>query len=315
MGIVHRMLSVSAAVAAMFSIVSCGPSRHAVQVEMRYPSRSGMDLAGKVVSVVYLENDDARKSGFGASMADGFAYSLEQDYGTGEGSVGIYRMRRAPGGNYADRDTLVNLLIDTGADVVFLIDTVAFGQMSVGGPARVSLPSSPDSTYISTGNLAYTMRMYGFDAMNRDEKVYAFGGSSVLQPAVYSDGSEPRDTMLARAWKMMPSEAWEAGREVGSSFGSQWKHEQYSITYFDREDWYRALDKAEQYDWKGAMDIWFGLLDTNDLLKRSCAGYNIAVACYMLGDYDLAASWLDRSDADSKLPLSDTLRKRINARR
>ena len=74
--------------------------------------------------------------------------------------------------------------------------------------------------------------------------------------------------------------------------------------------------KAEQYDWKGAMDIWIELLSSNDMMKRASAEYNIAVACYMLGDLDLASEWLDRSDADNKLPtLSDALRKRIEARK
>ena len=34
----------------------------------------------------------------------------------------------------------------------------------------------------------------------------------------------------------------------------------------------------------------------------------------MLGDYELAGEWLDRSDTDNKLAQSDALRKRINAR-
>ena len=50
-------------------------------------------------------------------------------------------------------------------------------------------------------------------------------------------------------------------------------------------------------------------------MKKACAEYNIAVACYMLGDYALALEWLDRSDADNNMPtLSDAMRKRINAR-
>ena len=57
------------------------------------------------------------------------------------------------------------------------------------------------------------------------------------------------------------------------------------------------------------------LADTGDLLKRSCAEYNIAVACYMLGDYMLASEWLAMSDKDNKLPQSDALRKRIDARK
>jgi len=51
------------------------------------------------------------------------------------------------------------------------------------------------------------------------------------------------------------------------------------------------------------------------LMKRACAEYNISVACYMLGDYTLALEWLDLSDKDNKLPISDAMRKRIDARK
>ena len=63
------------------------------------------------------------------------------------------------------------------------------------------------------------------------------------------------------------------------------------------------------------MDIWFTLLDSKDVLKRSCASYNIAVACYLLGDYRLSEDWLDLSDKESELPLSASLRKRIDSRK
>ena len=87
------------------------------------------------------------------------------------------------------------------------------------------------------------------------------------------------------------------------------------MVYFETEKWYKAMEYADALQWKPAIDIWLELLDTNDLLKRSCAAYNLALATYMLGDYDLALLWLDRSDADNRLPMSETLRKRIDARK
>lgn len=292
-------------------ILSCGPSRHAIHVEMRKPSKSGIEFAGKNISVVYLENDNIFSNGLSEGIADGLAYSLEQDYGTGEGSVGIYRMRVADGGNYSSRDTMVNLVIDTGADVVFLVDTLSTGLMTMGGATSVAAASSPDSTYISTGHLSFTMKMYCFDAMNMDEKIYTFSGSSVAVPYAYSDGRQSEDTIMERAIASLPELGFEAGTKISSSFKSQWKHEQYSVVYFDSEKWYRAMEYADNYYWKDAMTIWMELLETNDMLKRSCAAYNLAVASYMLGDCDLASQWLDRSDADNRLPMSDTLRKRI----
>jgi hypothetical protein len=308
------MKRVPALMTAAFMLLACGPSKHAVHVEMRHPSKSGVDLSGKNISVVYLENDNHISTAFSESMADGFAYTLEQDYGAGS-NIGIYRMRQASDVDYSQKDSLFNILMDTGADVVFLFDTVRFGSMTVGGPSRVTYPSSSDSSYVSTGSIPFTMKLYCYDGMGKEDKVQAFGGTSVARPEAYSNGKDDSTLAVAKAWKSLGAEGWDAGVLVADSFRSQWKHEQYSIVYFDSEKWYDALGKAEQYDWKGAMQIWMDLLSTNDMMKRSCAEYNLAVACYMLGDYALASEWLDLSDKDNKLPISDALRKRIDSRR
>ena len=259
-------------------LISCGPSKHIMHIEMRHPSRAGISLENKLVSVVYLEDEDQSASVFNNGMAEGFASVLEQDLGTGEGSVGVYRMRKEPDADYSSRDSLMTLLVDTDADVVFVFDKVSLSP-AIEGSERTTVP--------------FSMKLYCFDGMDESEKVKVFSGSS----AAHADG-------------------YDAGRTVANSFKSQWKTESYSLAYYDAEKWYLPLDKAEAYDWKGAMDLWIDMLKTNDPMKRSCAEYNIAVACYMLGDYDLASKWLDRSDADNKLPnMSDSMRKRIEARK
>ena len=296
-------------------LASCAPMKHAVHVEMRHPSKSGVDLAGKDVSVVYLETDNTVANAFSEGMADAFAYTLEQDYGTGEGSVGIYRMPMSPDGNYASKDSLFNILMDTGADVVFLFDTVRLGTIVIGGATRVASPRSADSTFVSRASMPYTMKLFCFDAMDQKEQVKTFGGTSVARPDVYSDGRRTSKELMDKAMKNVDKDGWNAGVLVAESFKSQWKHEQYSIVYFDSSDkWFEAMLKADQYDWKGAMDIWLDMLKTKDMMKRSCAEFNISVACYMLGDYNLASQWLDRYDEDNKLPISDAMRKRIDQR-
>ena len=60
------------------------------------------------------------------------------------------------------------------------------------------------------------------------------------------------------------------------------------------------------------MDIWLALLDTNDLMKRASAEYNLSGACFMLGDLELAHEWLEKSKADNDMPtLTDAMTKRI----
>ena len=294
--------------------VACGPSKHAVQVEMRHPSRTGVELMGKNVAVVYLENDNTVATEFGESMADGFAYTLEQDNGPAT-AISIYRMRVSDGAEYSRKDSLFNILMDTGSDIVFLFDTVKFGTMAVGGPSKVAYATSVDSSYISTGSIAYTMKLYCYDGMGKEDKVQQYGGTSMARPVAYSNGKDDSSIASIKAWKALGAEGWNAGVLVADSFKSQWKHEQYSVVYYDSDKWYKALERAAQYDWKGAMEIWMELLSTKDLMKRSCAEYNMAVGCYMLGDYQLATEWLDLSDKDNKLPISDAMRKRINARK
>jgi hypothetical protein len=306
-------LSISALALMMF--VACAPSKYTMHLETRYPSKSGLDLAGKNVSVIYLENGTEFKDGFSASMAESLAYNLEKDYGTGEGSVGVFRMTKSAGGDYASKDTLFNLLMDTGSDLVFLIDTIRFGEMTVGGPSKVSYATVPDSSTVNLGSIPFNLRLYSYDAMNASEEVKNFGGTAIAQPEVYSNGTLSSEQLKAGAYKALPAEGWAAGGMLSKSFASQWKVEGYSIIYFDSPKWIAAAEKADQLDWKGAMDIWFELLDSKDVLKRSSAAYNIALSCYMLGDYKLAEEWLDLSDKDSELPLSSALRTRIQERK
>ena len=302
-------------VALFAGVVSCGPSKYTMHLETRYPSKAGVDLAGKKVSIVSLEDGRQLQDDFNSYMAEGFAASLEKDYGTGEGSVGVYRMIRKEGGDYSSKDTLVNLLMDTGSDVIFLLDTVKFGAMTIGGPSKVAYPASADSSVINIGSIPFTLKMYSFDAMDDKEEVKTFGGTAIAQPSVFTDGNLSYDLMKVKAYHVLPLEGLRAGEMVGTSFASEWKVEGYSITYFSSMKWISALEKADAMDWKGAMEIWFGLLDSHDVLKRSCASYNIALACYMLGDYRLAEEWLDLSDKESELPLSPALRKRISEKK
>ena len=300
-----------------------------MHLEMRYPSKSGMELAGKNVSIVYMENGSTLNDGFNSNMAETMASVIETDYGLGEGSIGIYRMSRVEG-DYSSKDTLTNLLMDTGADLVFLLDTVKFGSVSIGGPSKVTAAAlnknagsqvknsgriPKDSSYVNIASMPFSLSMYAYDSMGKEDEVKLFGGTTVAQASIYSDGKKSTEELTAMAYRTLPDEGNEAGELVGASFKSQWKVEEFSVAYYDSAKWMDALLKADQLDWKGAMDIWFDLLDSMDIMKRACASYNIALSCYMLGDYRLAEEWLDLSDKETSLPMSATLRKRINQRK
>jgi hypothetical protein len=151
--------------------------------------------------------------------------------------------------------------------------------------------------------------------MNGNDKVFSFKGNSTAVPFAYSDGKQPQSVINERLLSSYPALGNEAGVVISSTFGSQWKTEQFSIVYFDSDRWYRAAQYAEDYQWKSAVEIWMELVGSNDPLKRSCAAYNIATACYLSGDYVLAGEWMALSDSTERLSFADALRKRIEIKK
>ena len=260
-----------------FALVSCGPTYFSLGVEMRNPSRSGMDLSGKNISVSYL--DDGKDSLFLPSVAEGFTEALEKDFFGGEQKIGIYSVRDSEGVDYTCRDSMVSLLMDTGVDVAFL-----FGLESMDRPED------------SVSDVPFEIRLYVYDAMNQKDTVQMYSGRSALKQA--ADISE---------------QGLETGRRSAHIFVSAWSEQRFVFYYYDTsEAWCRAAEYASDYRFKDAMDIWMGFLDTGNMRKRACAEYNMAVACCIMGEKELAGQWLDRADSDYFIPYSYSIREKID---
>ena len=87
LNVLTAILCASGCVAAL---TSCDPQAFTMNVEMRYPSSTGISFDGKSVAVVYLDADAARDSDFNEYLANGFATSIEKDYFGGEQAVSLY---------------------------------------------------------------------------------------------------------------------------------------------------------------------------------------------------------------------------------
>lgn len=265
------------AIAFPLMLVSCGPTYFSLGVDMRLPSRSGIVLTGKNMSVTYLDN--GTDSLFMSSVAEGFAQALEKDYYSGEQNIGIYSIKDKAGTEYASRDSMVSLLMDTGVDVAFLFDLESMGK-----PVD------------SVSDIPFEIRLYVYDAMNHEDVVQMYEGTSSLK----------QDADMAE-------QGIETGKRSANAFVSSWTNRRFIFFYYQSDPWYTAAEYASDYKFKEAMDVWMTLLDTNNLYKRSCAEYNIAAACCIMGEKELATQWLDRSDSDHKLSESASLRSKIKS--
>jgi hypothetical protein len=270
-----RIALVSLLAALSLAAVSCGPSAYTMRMDTRYPSASGIDFTGKNISVVFLDN--GKDSLFNCTVADRLASDLESDYFKGEQKIGIYRLPEVSGSRYSSRDTLASLIMELDSDVVILLDS------------PLCLESEND------GKTMVIAKAYSYDSLGADTV-------KVVQAQLPSSGA---DTAGAQSVAVA----------LGQYYSGTWQTESYTLLYYDWGDrWTEALEYAEDMEWDKAIELWMELCDTNDNVKRSCAEYDIALGCLIMGQPDLASEWLDRSDADCPVSLSKGLRKRINYR-
>lgn len=305
-----RKSSCLAAAALTLFLGACSPEIFTMNLEMRRPSLSGMDLAGKSISVAYVDGKD---SVFNRNLAVGFAEALENDYFDGRQAVSVFRMTPVPGADYSSRDTLVNLVLDSGDDVVFLFDEPVFNE-PVFGQRRPTAIEAPDSTHVVPARVPYELRLYAYDALNRADTVRVFAGKSTLNQMIYTTSQSTDRELLRHLWDNTAhtaAQAEETGTKSAAKFKAVWKGESYSFYYYETTAWMEAAEAAYSFKWQEAMTRWMSIMEKSSGERRACAAYNMAAACYLMGDNDLAIKWLDLSDKDGKVALSDGLRKRI----
>lgn len=235
---------------------------------------------GKSLSVVSLEPEDKSDTSFCRAMAEAIASNLEKEYFDGEQSVAVYRTPKDPVGKYVSKDTLIAMVMRTGSDVVILQDapSVAMGE---------------------NNNLNCLSQVYVYDSMNKsNDKVYLIKDSEAI----------PEKGMMSLASKF--------GAEVARQLYPNWKTERIDYYYFLSwdNDWDYASYYAEDMQWKKAMDLWMKKSVKGSSDRRAAACYNVALACYMLGDVELARKWLDESEKLAHLSLADKLRRKISER-
>ena len=292
---------------------ACSPQTFTLSVDMRHPSKAGVDLARKSMSIVYMDNGTA-DSTFSNHVASSLARSLEAEYFGGDEAIGVYKVPE----DSVSLDLMHRLVMDTGDDVVFLLGPPTFGEVALAGKQPVEKATSVDSAFVVQAQIPYNARIFVYDSMGKEDQMYVFRGSSILRSSFYDNGTTADEFLLKRASEEKLSGADYVGAQVSNRFAPTWKTENYTLYYFEgfnSDEWVRAIGYAYETRWNKAADIWMRLVKTGNRDKCACACYNLAVAFYMMGDLSLATKWLDHADQYASLALSPGLRKRIEERK
>ena len=302
--------------AAVLLVSSCSPETFTMNIDMRYPSRSGLDLSKKSMAIVYVDEGKKSDESFVKGLASGFAYKLEEEYFGGNEAIELFSIPKDS--SVYTKKFMEDMIMDSGKDVVFLIDSPEYGTPGAGENKVNTHSANPDSAYFCSVLLPFKIKVSAFDSMEKSDKVLQYTGSSAVRTLVANPGAVSDKFISDHVWDNISSEAERVGMQATGNFLSTWKTERYTLYYYDVLDdrWDKASQAAYEYRWQEAIKTWCEILKgTSNHEKKACLCYNIATACYMLGDYTLAVSWLDTADKECELKYSQGLRTRIEQRR
>ena len=297
---------------AALALAACSPQTLTLSVDMRHPSKSGIDLARKTMSIVYMDNESPDTT-FSNAVASSLARSLEEDYFGGNEAIGVYKIPV----DSVSLDLMHRLIMDTGDDVVFLLGPPTFGEVALTENVAVQNPVSVDSAFVAQAQIPYNAKLFVYNSMDKEDRLQVFRGSSILRTQVFSNGVTAPEFLKEKVLDYKEMGADLVGRQISNRFVPTWKTENYTLYYYEGwdDDWVKAAYNALDMNWKQAADIWMKKVNEGSYSKRACACYNTALAFYMMGDLNLATKWLDRADELGSPSLSPGLRKRIEARK
>lgn len=136
-------------------LAACSPQTLTLQVEMRHPSKSGLELSGKTMAVVCM---DASDTVVNTALATGLARSLEKTYFDGETMIPIYRVAA----DSINLSRMHDLVMDTGLDVIFFFDAP-----SLGDTLKPQVPLE--------------LNLYVYDSMEKADKIHSYTGSTTIK--------------------------------------------------------------------------------------------------------------------------------------
>lgn len=83
------------------------------------------------------------------------------------------------------------------------------------------------------------------------------------------------------------------GERVADKIVPKWTEVRHELFMYTNPGWNAAYEAAMDFRWREAMDIWSSLIDERNAMQAGALAFNIAVACEIMGHYQLAIEWID----------------------
>ena len=265
----------------LIALGSCAPMPYYFNVDIRNQSELDYNINGKKVALFSVMPKGDKDSISATAIAIGAAKKIEEDNGYTKGTIPVYSLfsEETDLSSYA---SIFKIAQGTSSDVLLFVKDLKLSSFSVESPSL-------------TGQLVilpFDAKYYIFDK-NKIKAIYNSEPTDSLIWSIISDAPVGVSLAINKAKTTLNKMFIDVGAEFASQVSTQWIPQERMLVLFDSSKWMKARDLAMDFKWEEAMDIWMAEVKSSDVRKSAAAAYNIALACDILGDYDIADKWLD----------------------
>lgn len=274
------------ALAALMLTGCATPQLMPFNVDVLQPNTFTLDVEETPAAFVATYSDDKLDSAEVATVALAAARKVEEANALEEGEVGAFTIPASEFKGTSDKEYLEQLMMATGSGLLAIISDIDFGQGTVsrtynsflGAGAVAVIPTKAHLTiYDAIADTTLFQSAITDSIKFRIPDEYAYSTQSVQE---YVDKC---DSLIFAAF----------GNRLASKVCENWIEEEWMLIDYPQESaWHTAYKHAMDFKWEDAIKEWMPMTEDQNSEKASFAAFNIAVACQMLGNTDLAENWI-----------------------
>ncbi|MBR6465333.1 MAG: hypothetical protein IKS82_02740 [Bacteroidales bacterium] len=268
-------------------LAGCGtPQAMLFNVDVLQPKKFTLAVDEQPVAVVATYKDKASDSTSSANLALGAARYIETGNALDEGSVGAFTIPEEEYTGAGDKEYMEGLMLATGSETLVIVRDIEMGDV------EVSRTFDEISGMSIVGILPVKANMDVYDAI-ADTTIFSERISDNLKFHIPLDQNLTQQGISAFLSANDSLIVSAVGALLAKHISYQWIEEEWMlIDYPEESAWHNAYKDAMDFKWEEAIKAWMPLTEDKNSEKASYAAFNIAVACQMLGQTDLAIEWL-----------------------
>ena len=297
---------------ALLFFAACAPIPYAYSVDVKRESKIGSELglfkSDIMIGAVIGDTTAVADSIFITYIAKGMADKLESNIDLEPSSIPVIMISR----DMFDVNSLywrLYLMESEQKNAFIILDSLEVGQIFY------NVSDAPTTIQDVAMDIESSVKINIYNNIT-DKPLYSHRDTMVLRINIPT----PRQKEILEDKSKLAVYVLNAfssyGEKLAEKLTFAWKSER-RIIYVDgrNREWYSAYSFMNDFEFDKAINVWLKFISSKSSTKfKAIAAYNIAVACELTENYELALEWLDYSDKTYRVNEANDIRRRIEAK-